>query len=335
MSAISAAGGSGTPNPDTIRVVEVDAQGAVIDTSVATQFDQQPGAGAGVGTLVVGTERPTPAGTTRRYHVYFDVVGAAVTPVTTTALVSVTSGPDAGQDSFLVDTPSGDWAYHKAGGGFSSIVDVDGNDWLNYSTTPGSAGAYRGIPNMVHPDGHFHPGATTSTTTLRSSGPLKATLRSTAPGGWSTQWEIYPDRARMQVLAAPAAYWFLVEGTPGGQIDAGDVVIRPTGAVTPLTQAWTGDLPNPEYVGFADTTRGRSLVAIHHENDTGVDSYRLMDNNMTVLGFGRDRLGKSLNGTNHSFTVALVETDATADVRSAAAGLHAEFATTTGTPARR
>ena len=92
VSAISAAGGSGTPNPDTIRVV--DAQGAVIDTSVAAQFDQQPGAGAGVGTLVVGTERPTPAGTTRRYHVYFDVVGSAVTPVTTARLVNVTSGPN-------------------------------------------------------------------------------------------------------------------------------------------------------------------------------------------------------------------------------------------------
>lgn len=138
----------------------------------------------------------------------------------------------------------------------------------------------------------------------------------------------------MQV-AAPAAYWFLYEGTPGGQIDGGDVVIRPTGAVTPLTQSWTGDLPNPEYVGFADTTRDRSLVAIHHQNDTGVDSYRLMENNMTVLGFGRNGLTKSLTGTNHSFTVAFVETDLTDSVRNAASGLLAEFAATTSTPDRR
>ena len=188
---------------------------------------------------------------------------------------------------------------------------------------------------MVHPAGHFHPGATTSTTTLRSSGPLKVTLRSTAPGGWSTEWAIYPDRARMQVLAAPSAYWFLVEGTPGGQIDAGDVVIRPTGAVTPLTQSWTGDLASPEYVGLTDTTRDRSLVTIHHQNDTGVDSYRLMENNMTVLGFGRNGLTKSLTGTNHSFTVALVESDVTNEVRAAATGLHAEFAGATGTPQQR
>jgi hypothetical protein len=48
-------------------------------------------------------------------------------------------------------------------------------------------------------------------------------------------------------------------------------VIR-AGSVTPLTQSWTGDLANPEYVGFADTARNRSLVVIHHENDSGIDS---------------------------------------------------------------
>jgi hypothetical protein len=211
--ALSSAGSTGTPDPATIKVVEVDAQGTVADASVDAQFDQMSGASSGVGTLVVATESATPASTTRRNHVYFDVTGSAVTPVVAASQISVTSGSDAGQDSFLVDTPSGDWAYHKAGGGFSSLVDADGNDWLNYSTTPGSAGTFRGIPNMVHPEGHFHPGATTSTTTVVATGPLKVTLRSNAPGGWATQWEIYPDRARMQVLAASTPYWFLYEGT--------------------------------------------------------------------------------------------------------------------------
>ncbi len=333
--ALTTSGGTGTPDPETIRAVEIDADGAVIDPSVATQFDQTAGSAAGVGTLVIGTETPTPSAAVRRYHVYFDVTGSGITPQTTAELVSVTSGPDAGQDSFLVDTPAGDWAYHKAGGGFSSLVDANGNDWLNYSTTPGSAGTFRGIPNMVHPAGHFHPGATTSTTTLLSSGPLKVTLRSTTADGWSTRWDIFPDRAHMQVLAAPAAFWFLYEGTPGGQNDSGDVVIRPTGTPTPLTESWTGDLPNPEYVGFADTTRDRSLVAIHHENDAGIDSYRLMEGNMTVLGFGRDGLNKTMSGTNHSFTVALIETDVTDQVRSTATGLATKFGGTIGTSERR
>jgi hypothetical protein len=41
---------------------------------------------------------------------------------------------------------------------------------------------------------------------------------------------------------------------------------------------------------------------------------------MTVFGFGRDQLNKSVTGINHSFTVGLIETDVTAQVRSSAAG---------------
>ncbi len=328
--ALASAGGTGEVAVPSIRVVEVDASGVVIDDTVDVQFDQTPDSPPGVGSLAVRTEDVTPASHERRFHVYFAPTDATFTPASVPPQVTVSNGSSAGQDSFVIGTPSGTWHYQTAAGGFSSLIDGDGNDWITYSTTAGSAGAYRGIPNLVHPDGYFHPGSTASTTTLVSSGPLKATLVSTAPGGWSVRWDIYPDRAHMQVLQASAPYWFLYEGTPGGQVDAGDLVVRPTGAATPLSEEWSGDLPGPEYVGFADPGEHRSLIAVHHQDDAATDSHRVMENNMTVFGFGRSKLVKSLTGTNNSFTLALIDTDVVANVRAAAVGLHAEFVASVG-----
>jgi len=37
---------------------------------------------------------------------------------------------DEGQSGYRIETPSGVWNYQKVGGGFSSLVDVDGAFWL-------------------------------------------------------------------------------------------------------------------------------------------------------------------------------------------------------------
>ena len=73
---------------------------------------------------------------------------------------------DEGQTSYRIATEIGEWYYHKNGGGFSSLDDVDGNDWIGYQQGGGSSGEYRGIPNLVFPEGHFHPGSTSATTRL-------------------------------------------------------------------------------------------------------------------------------------------------------------------------
>ena len=68
--------------------------------------------------------------------------------------------------------------YDVDGGGFSSIVDVDGNDWISWNSSAGSAGQFRGVPNLVYPEGYMHPGYGGVTSTLVSAGPLEATIRS-------------------------------------------------------------------------------------------------------------------------------------------------------------
>ena len=105
---------------------------------------------------------------------------------------------DAGLVCYRIQTASGTYFYDKQGGGFSSLEDAQGNDWLSYNSALGAAGTYRGMPNAVYPESHFHPGFTTSTTTLLSQGPLRVTFRSTTTDGkWECTWEVYPRYATM------------------------------------------------------------------------------------------------------------------------------------------
>ncbi len=277
------------------RVSEIDASGRVLDPDLPFQLDR--------GRLVFLLKGATRKDAVRRYRLSTDR-GKAVAP-----LVECADAEDEGQASFKVTTPAGTWFYHKEGAGFSSLVDRDGNDWLGYRPGGGSDGKYRGIPNAVHPEGHFHPGGTTCESRLVAMGPLKVTIESESKDKkWACRWEIFPSFARLTMLKADKPWWFLYEGTPGGKLDpASDFSIRSDGKKSPLSERWTGDLPAPEWIAFADGALSRSILVLHHEDDALVDSYWPMQGNMTVFGFGRDGLAKHLVATPSRFSVALVE----------------------------
>ena len=72
-------------------------------------------------------------------------------------------------------------------GGISEILDTNGNDWVGFNSSSGSAGEYRGVPNLgvpagLHPydpTGNFPSTPTrhyTATTTIVNSGPLETTV---------------------------------------------------------------------------------------------------------------------------------------------------------------
>ena len=301
---------------NSVRVHEVDASGQIITQNIPFQFDPAVDYNAlskADGTLVFILNNSTSAQTERYFHVYFDVEGGAYISPTFSSQVDVTDNvSDEGQDSFLISTDSANYNYQKIAGGFSSIVDNNGNDWLNYHPTGGSAGHYRGVPNLVSPTngGHFHPGATTSISTLIHQGPLKATIKSiTTDGLWEVQWEFFPQFARMSVILADKNFWFLYEGTPGGLLDANDFVVRPNGTETAYTQGWNGDLSTHEWVYLSDTQVGKSIFLAHHEDDNAIDSYRQKDNQMTVFGFGRDASQSLIDKQQpHHFTIGLTDT---------------------------
>ena len=303
-----------------VRVVEVDAQGAVIDPNVAFQFIPSStfhASTAATGSLWIEMAGTTAAGQTRRYDVYFDVLGtnlpaASVTPRVTTAQNIVRNG----LNTVRVVTESGTYYYDTAGGGFSSVVDANGNDWVSWSTAAGSSGEYRGIPNLVYPNSRLHPGADNASTTVVATGPLVTRLRTVTDDGlWTVEWDIGPTAARLTVIDAAGDYWFLYEGTPGGSLDTTtDIVVRSDGTSTMAGTTWTGDVSNPEWVFFGDPAVGRSLYVVNHQQDSIEDSYRAMNGEMTVFGYGRSGLSSNLDHVPGQYTVGLVDSVDTSTV---------------------
>ena len=133
---------------NSIRIHEVDVTGEILlSENIPFQFDQAVDFDASnnaSGTLIFLLNGNTAAHTNRYFQVYFDVQGTGYTSPSFTSQVDVTDNiPDEGQDSFLISTENADYYYQKQGGGFSSIIDTNGNDWINYHPTGGTAGNFR------------------------------------------------------------------------------------------------------------------------------------------------------------------------------------------------
>jgi hypothetical protein len=296
-------------------------------TSVPFQFDKasdfHPWTDAR-GTLTFIMTGLTPFGGERRFYVYFGLQGYNARPETANAkgLVRVDLVAEhQGQASFQVQSPVATYYYHKLGAGFATLLDTDGADWLGYNpgvgarSDSGSGGKYRGTPNMGHPEGYCHPGEAVSDSCIVSSGPVKVTIESESNDGkMHCQWDIFPGYARMTVLNMREPYWYLYEGTPGGELDMdSDFCVRPAGdgfAKTPVSERWNGDIPasdGMEWVCFADPKQERSLYIVHHEDDEEMDSYWPMNEEMTVFGFGRLDLKKFMRTVPSRFTIGLCD----------------------------
>ncbi|MCB0130388.1 MAG: InlB B-repeat-containing protein, partial [Caldilineaceae bacterium] len=285
-------GESGPLSVDSLRVLEIDAAGAVIDAAVPFQFDPAPGFDASTnaaGTVVFMAAGTTPSNTVRRFHLYFDTEGGFTSATVAPQITLTDNVMDEGQAAIQVDAPNGSYFFQKDAGGFSSLVDINGNDWIDFHPTGGAAGEYRGVPNPVYPEGSLHPGVTNATSTILHAGPLKATVHTiTDDGDWESIWEFYPSHATMTLRQAAHPYWFVYEGTPGGLLEpATDRVVRSNGAQTTAATSWSGDLVGPEWVYFADPNVDRSLFVAQHEEDDVGDSYFPLQDAMTVMGFGR------------------------------------------------
>ncbi len=310
---LAAVGDIGDFDPTVLSVVEVDAAGELLGENIPFQFDPAKGynpATNASGTLLVLLTGSTPAGATRYFHVYFETLGSAIDPVSVPPEVLVTDGfEDEGQASFRISTANASYFFQKQGAALSSLVDKSGSDWIGYHPSGGSAGTFRGIPN-VKPD-YFHPGAATGSSKLISAGPLRAVLRAETDNGWAMEWQFFPRYATVTVLKMDAPYWFLYEGTPGGALDVNsDFVVRSNGAMNLAGESWTADLPGPEWLYFSDPQAGRSLFLAHDEDDDAIDSYWPQNGEMAVFGYGRNNLVRYLDRIPNTFTLGLMDTTA-------------------------
>ena len=316
--------GGETAIPESCSVLEVDANGVVIDESVPLQFEPLTPDSGKLVLLLTGT---TTAQMQRYYYLYFDT-GGSFEPAEVNGLVEVIDDvPDEGQDCYMIITANATYYYQKDAGGFSSLVDVEGNDWIGFHPYGGSDGIYRGIPNVVHPDNIYHPGHRNCISSIDHAGPLRVTIRSVSKNGlWECIWQIYPLYARLTLLrSAPQPYWFLYEGTPGGAINYDtDFSIRSNGVRLPAGQEWQNqDIPAPEWVYFEDSVLDRYIYLVHEQDDFLNDTFWPMQQNMTVFGFGRGPgTSKHMTVVPNHFTIGLADN---ADFSSASKVIEASY----------
>ena len=232
-----------------------------------------------------------------------------------------------GDPSYIITTPTATYYLEKQGGGLSSMIDVDGIDWLGFHKEAGSGhkGEYRGFPNAVHrQDGNFFHAmnagtdASTSVISLETDQHIRITFTS-GNGQWEGQYDFYPDRCdfTMSRVSPGYKYWVQYEGVPGGTMDESD--FRYSSADTlrhPIMESYSGDLPAPEWMAFGDVASPRMLYVLNHGDDEHPDDY-VSRPHMTVLGFGRRNKDKYLTEPS-TFSIGFVESTDHSDIDRAA-----------------
>ena len=220
---------------------------------------------------------------------------------------------DEGQAAYKIETERATYFFQPEAGGFSSLIDRDGHDWISFNRGEGPQGMYRGIPNLVFPGAIFHPGHKNCHSEIIRHTDQQVSIQSTSNDEqWSCTWDIYATYATLTVTQADSNYWFLYEGTPGGSFsEVDDYFVTSDGQRHAASEHLKEQvLPSPEWVYFGDKNVKRTLFLLHHEADEAVDQYYPMDG-MTVWGFGRNYqcCEKYLQGTPNRFTIGFIEDD--------------------------
>ncbi len=286
-----------------LRLVEVDAVGRVLDPEVSFQFDTLDdfdAAERAVGTLVFLLEGESPPFAKRHFDLYFGDEGSGEYQAATFEdRVSIEDiGAYEGFPTWKIATPAAQYFYHKVSGGFASLIDREGNDWVSFHPSNGPEGEYRGIPNIAPVN--WHPGRPDGKkpTQIIHDGPLRLRLLTeTEDEAWRAVWDIFPQYATMTLLKkGEEPYWILYEGTPGGTFDMTDYFVTSHGLVFDDMAKWEGadndywneDLPGPEWVYFGDANLDRVMYyALHEDNQAVEEFWNFGQGGMTVWGFGR------------------------------------------------
>jgi hypothetical protein len=196
-----------------------------------------------------------------------------------------------GHPTLTITTPNARFVYDLNGGGLASLFDAEGRDWIGHGTESGARGAYRGIPNLINPEGGFHPGDDRCVSRVeRVDGAVVAVRSSTTDGKWACRWTFFDGYAIMDLEKAAHTYWFLYEGTPGGRYDEHRTWMMSSAKVRMrANERWERRLPDPRWIAFGcdGVTRALFLGDLTIRPAEVTDSFWSMDSSMTVFGFGR------------------------------------------------
>lgn len=237
--------------------------------------------------------------------------------VLTEGIDASASDPVSGEiNSYIITTPTATYYLDKQGGGLSSMLDINGVDWIDFNNKKGSGwkGEYRGFPNAIHKqDGsYFHAinaGTDLSSSVVSINTAKHVRIEFTSDNKqWQGIWDFYPDRCdfTMSKVSEGYHYWVLYEGVPNGKMDVTDFWYSSADSRSHLiAETLTGDLPHPEWIAFGDADSTRMLYLLNHNDDSHPDEY-VSRPYMTVFGFGRSGKGKFIDGPQR-FSLGFIE----------------------------
>lgn len=211
---------------------------------------------------------------------------------------------------FKITTPSATYFLEKQSGGFSSILDNKGTDWVQFhksDTILGAAGAaadFRGLPNMVYQgeqNGVGHPGFDQCVSEQVNDTMIRVTSHS---GNYVFSFSFAPEYAIMNIEKADTSrkYWVLYEGPIAGKFNPKSHLVFSNEGFHPEKPSIYGDIPihgNFEWMCFGDENYDKMFYVEHVTPDTLIDIVYYMGSSgpglgnespdgMVVMGFGRD-----------------------------------------------
>jgi len=218
---------------------------------------------------------------------------------------------------YIVSTTNATYFLEKTGGGLSSMLDVEGVDWIGFHPDSGteSKGEYRGFPNAIHQqDGSYFHARNAGTDPSSSKVTLVAKhhvqiVFTSGNGKWVGRWDFYPEQCvfSMDKVSPGFNYWVLYEGVPGGSFDKSDFWYSSRDSEShSVDEKQTDDLPELEWMAFGDRESPRMIFLTSLTGDSHPDRYYNMRDEMTVFGFGREG-GKKFLDTSQSFSIGFVE----------------------------
>jgi len=243
--------------------------------------------------------------------------------------VRISETTEQGIPSLKIETASATYIYDRAGGGFISMIDKDGKDWISFKTAdysqPGNAASrYRGIPNLGiggADDDAGHPGFDKCVTRIIAPNVIETTTKT---GNWKFRWAFYDTHAKfIMVKTYPGVpYWFLYEGTPAGKYDPermywgnnldgrrGDFpdLLENTAAYTNLDWLYVGRVDYPRTIYFRQVQPDDKTDLFSYMGSTSGGSKKSPDG-MVCFGFGRAHHTKPiLNDENLEFIIGFLD----------------------------
>ncbi len=255
-------------------------------------------------------------------------------------MISVKVCDSFGHTALSISTGSETWLYGVESGGFGSLIDKDGVEWIGFAPGDaafpiGAANVFRGMPNLVFPNNIGHPGYRTCSSTWKCNDNTATLSTKSLDGEWEWVWTVRSGAARLDMLSTPEdrCFWFLYEGTPGGRYDRENAIwgndrFGRASSAPPLTHPNTGSW---RWTYFGDTRTSRVLAFAHltSREEPSICGWMAADgtgrDGMAVFGFGRTQENHPiphLRGA-HSFKVQLIEST---DHRTLAETLNAVLA---------